>query len=177
MKTLSIRNPWAYLIAYGVKDVENRSWKTDYRGELLIHASGKSDDWPYHSDLPKAVLERVRENRENGTPFEKLDPDLQGWVKLFDYCVDHYHLPKIMPEDRVQANEMALNAFREYGPALKAGRIIARVELVDVIYNKSKSPWAEKNEFHWILEKPVLLENPIANVKGRLKLWDYTLTT
>jgi len=36
---LSIRQPWAFLIASGVKDIENRKWKTPFRGRFLIHAS------------------------------------------------------------------------------------------------------------------------------------------
>ncbi|MEQ9887649.1 ASCH domain-containing protein [Pectobacterium zantedeschiae] len=39
MKALSIRQPWAWLIANGYKDIENRSWNTKYRGTVLIHAS------------------------------------------------------------------------------------------------------------------------------------------
>jgi hypothetical protein len=39
MKALSIRQPWAWLIIRGWKDVENRTWKTNYRGPLLIHTS------------------------------------------------------------------------------------------------------------------------------------------
>lgn len=39
MRTLSIRQPWAWLIVHGHKDVENREWATQYRGPLLIHAS------------------------------------------------------------------------------------------------------------------------------------------
>ena len=39
MKCLSIRQPWAWLIAAGHKDIENRTWKTSFRGECLIHAS------------------------------------------------------------------------------------------------------------------------------------------
>ena len=38
MKCLSCKQPWADLIVGGVKDVENRSWSTRYRGPLLIHA-------------------------------------------------------------------------------------------------------------------------------------------
>ncbi len=41
MKALSIIQPWASLIATGIKDVENRTWRTNYRGEFLIHASAK----------------------------------------------------------------------------------------------------------------------------------------
>lgn len=36
---LSVRQPWAWFIANGHKDVENRTWKVAYRGPLLIHAS------------------------------------------------------------------------------------------------------------------------------------------
>src|SRR6202453_4488621 len=39
MRALSIRQPWAALIALGIKDVENRPWRTRYRGRLLVHAS------------------------------------------------------------------------------------------------------------------------------------------
>ena len=38
MKTLTISQPFASLIATGDKWVENRTWKTDYRGPLAIHA-------------------------------------------------------------------------------------------------------------------------------------------
>ena len=38
-KALSIRQPWAWLIANGCKDIENRSWATSFRGEFFIHAS------------------------------------------------------------------------------------------------------------------------------------------
>jgi ASCH domain len=39
MKVLSIRQPWAYLITQGSKNIENRSWPTKYRGPFLVHAS------------------------------------------------------------------------------------------------------------------------------------------
>lgn len=39
MMCLSVRQPWAHLIVSGQKDCENRTWQTDYRGPLLIHAS------------------------------------------------------------------------------------------------------------------------------------------
>jgi hypothetical protein len=37
-KALSIRQPWAHLIVAGIKQIENRTWTTRYRGPLLIHA-------------------------------------------------------------------------------------------------------------------------------------------
>jgi hypothetical protein len=46
MKILSIRQPWASLIISGIKDVENRTWRTNYRGPVLVHASLRADDIP-----------------------------------------------------------------------------------------------------------------------------------
>lgn len=43
MKVITIKQPWATLIAEGYKKYEFRTWNTKYRGELLIHA-GKSFD-------------------------------------------------------------------------------------------------------------------------------------
>lgn len=43
MKVITIKQPWASLIVNGYKKYEFRSWKTNYRGELYIHA-GKGID-------------------------------------------------------------------------------------------------------------------------------------
>jgi hypothetical protein len=44
MKSLTLFQPWASLVAAGVKCVETRSWGTSYRGDLAIHASKRWDD-------------------------------------------------------------------------------------------------------------------------------------
>ena len=43
MKALTIKQPWATLIMQGDKRFEFRSWKTNFRGDVLIHA-GKGLD-------------------------------------------------------------------------------------------------------------------------------------
>ncbi len=43
MKALTIKEPWATLIIDGYKKYEFRSWKTNYRGKILIHA-GMSEE-------------------------------------------------------------------------------------------------------------------------------------
>lgn len=50
MKTLTLKQPWATLIAYGYKKYEFRTWKTNYRGPIYIHA-GKG--------IEKDALKRV----------------------------------------------------------------------------------------------------------------------
>ncbi len=44
MKALTVCQPWAWAIMHAGKRVENRTWRTNYRGPLLIHA-GKSVVW------------------------------------------------------------------------------------------------------------------------------------
>ena len=50
MRALSIRQPWASLVARGLKTVEVRSWSTPYRGPLLICAAARR-----HLDEPVGV--------------------------------------------------------------------------------------------------------------------------
>lgn len=39
MKALSLRQPWAWLVTHGGKDIENRRWATRYRGPFFVHAA------------------------------------------------------------------------------------------------------------------------------------------
>lgn len=47
MKAITIIQPWASLIISGQKRVENRTWATEYRGPLLIHAGQNYDQAGY----------------------------------------------------------------------------------------------------------------------------------
>ena len=39
MKALSLKQPYAELVVSGRKTIELRKWKTNFRGEFLVHAS------------------------------------------------------------------------------------------------------------------------------------------
>ena len=43
IKALSVRQPWANMLVYGHKSIEIRTWRTNYRGRLLICAAKKID--------------------------------------------------------------------------------------------------------------------------------------
>ena len=43
VKILTLKQPWATLVAEGIKKYEFRSWKTKYRGKILIHAGSGID--------------------------------------------------------------------------------------------------------------------------------------
>jgi hypothetical protein len=54
MKALSIRQPEAWLIVNGYKDIENRTWSTNVRGVVAVHASKARmtrDDWEWLREL------------------------------------------------------------------------------------------------------------------------------
>lgn len=44
LKAITIRQPWAWLVVNGYKDIENRKWATHHRGPLLIHAGSSRAD-------------------------------------------------------------------------------------------------------------------------------------
>ena len=70
MRALSIRQPWAWLIVNGYKDIENRTWPTQFRGRVYIHAGRRvvPDDFPEQreylhrsgiilpSDMPRGAI-------------------------------------------------------------------------------------------------------------------------
>lgn len=46
MKCISVKQPWANLIASGKKTIETRTWNTNYRGKILIASSRKPNIYP-----------------------------------------------------------------------------------------------------------------------------------
>ena len=48
MRALSIRQPWAWLVVNGYKTIENRTWSTNLRGRVYVHAGQRTvaDDYP-----------------------------------------------------------------------------------------------------------------------------------
>jgi len=60
MKALSLTQPFATLVAIGAKRIETRSWHTNYRGPLAIHASKgfPRDSQAYCEDQPFLMVLR-----------------------------------------------------------------------------------------------------------------------
>lgn len=55
-KALSVKQPWANLIASGRKTIETRTWRTNYRGVILI-CSSKQPDTPLPAGYIVAMAE------------------------------------------------------------------------------------------------------------------------
>jgi hypothetical protein len=82
MKALSVKQPWAWAILQGGKDVENRTWPTSYRGPLLIHAArvDSPGGWGYLDHLGLTL---------------PVDPPTGGIIGVVDVvdCVHGYPSP------------------------------------------------------------------------------------
>ncbi|MCS2366427.1 ASCH domain-containing protein [Bacteroides caccae] len=151
MKAISVKQPYSGLIVYGIKDIENRTWPCPkaYIGQrVLIHASAI----PVKMINPNSVFTKEQ--------WDSLSTELQREV----IC----------------------------GKAYINSAIIGSVEIVDCVVNHP-SIWAEKTDnytigmnhriheditgkkviYNWVLSKPVLYENPLYNIKGKLSFWDY----
>jgi hypothetical protein len=95
VKTLTVRQPWAWAIARGHKNVENRGWSTTHRGPLAVHAALRWDD--EGEDALRFVCETVKAG--GGTLPDTFSDDhpytavglVLAVVDLADVCTDSQH--------------------------------------------------------------------------------------
>ena len=140
IKVLSIKQPWAWLIVNGFKDIENRTWATNYRGPMLIHA-GKSFDY--------SALYALTEN----------DTTLAAGRLVIDFF------------GIGGKNEPRITKGRE-----QLGALVGYAFLTGIDYtNWNRSPWAEKNLYHWHMEHGQPLQKTVS-MSGRLGLFEIDWT-
>lgn len=84
MKTLSVQQPWASMICCGLKDVENRTWKSSFTGRMLVHASSRKVAKKFDEQLPYALGLRMDDYRTQGMLDEYEDMPLSAIVGYVD---------------------------------------------------------------------------------------------
>jgi hypothetical protein len=77
---LSVRQAYAWAILHAGKDIENRTWSTDYRGPVLVHAGW---EWHEHRGAP------FRERYGIGHPAELPRGGIVGVVEILDCVTAH----------------------------------------------------------------------------------------
>ena len=107
MKAITLWQPWATLIAIGVKTYETRSWDTSYRGLLAIHAAKRR---------PDLFREALAPLQAAGWGFRKLP---LGCVVCTVRLVD------VLPTHLVPENERHFGDFT-------SGRYAWKLEVLDV---------------------------------------------
>jgi hypothetical protein len=81
---ISLRQPWAWLMVNGFKNIENRSRRTSYRGTILVHSGLTADEDCYaflRTTFPKLreIVPLVRDLPRGG---------IVGQFDIID-CVNH----------------------------------------------------------------------------------------
>lgn len=78
---LTLRAPWPEEILSGRKRVENRTWRTNHRGLILVHAGlGGQGDGPRGALLGAVTVEDC----------VRLEPDSAAWNRLKGYAMEHH---------------------------------------------------------------------------------------
>ena len=80
-KAISLKQPWANLVASGKKTIETRKWSTNYRGDLVICSSQNPKIEPYGKALCIVELYDVKpiEKKNEKKAFIKLYPKAHAW--------------------------------------------------------------------------------------------------
>lgn len=163
VKCLSILNPTSYLVAAGIKTVENRTWSTDYRGWLYIHSSGDRDYAYYGAyDVPDLAAPSPQD-----APYDHLTPSEQAAYRLYRHACEWYGADLSDPKIDVKA-------ILKSGCLMVSHSIIGRVRIVDVVRD-SQDPFAEAGCYHWLLADAELWRRPLTQINGHLRLWTFDL--
>lgn len=90
---LSIRQPWAWAIINVGKDIENRTWKTNYRGRFLIHAAKGCTQAEYYDAKDFCLYALDQKFRGKGIVFPAWQNSVRGGIvgvaEIVD-CVDRH---------------------------------------------------------------------------------------
>lgn len=82
MKALSLKQPWANMIARGIKTIETRKWATEYRGDLLIVSSKNPPIPPAGCAVAIAEVYDLRPMTRGDEPAARCEiyPRAQSWL-------------------------------------------------------------------------------------------------
>lgn len=121
MKAISIKQPWGSLIVSGVKDIENRTWATKFRGRVLVHAGAKSANY-WDSPLCGIIDEFIRKITKTGTDYSNYQHGaIIGSVEIVDCVVNH---PSIWAEKTVFGETEVIHNWVLANPVLFAEPIL-----------------------------------------------------
>lgn len=171
MKTLTIRQPWASLIAAGVKTIETRSWSTRYRGPLAIHAGAHhpvpgeelcgDSGWYWEWDVDHGIVINHRE------PWCEHPAPLGAVVAT---CT----LADVVPVDSLGWTELWSGwAWQLNGGLLRPPQPDPTVRNLRVVANIYQRPFGDftPGRYAWLLAD-ITPCDPVP-AKGRQGLWDW----
>ena len=146
MKAITVKQPWAWLIVNDYKPIENRSWKTKYRGEFGVHASLQFDTDGYRWVEEHAEQLGV-DMSEFPLPYEFVRGAIIGSVEIVDCVINHH---SVWAEKSIDCKDGC--------PSVESCPI-------------GKCP---HQVYNWVLANPIKFPKPIP-CKGKLSFWEYRI--
>lgn len=190
MKVLTLHQPWASLIALGVKTIETRGHSTNVRGRIAIHAAARPPDALYVGDYtvgyldPKPATRRMWNTVEFGAVIDLPLGAIVATANLID-CIPmvewgedptHSHLT-IGNDGHLRlwryAPEGARRAWQAYDPATRASNGGTNID-----DRTDQLPYGDfaPGRFAWLLEdiEPLEVPVPFRGGQGWSRSWSPT---
>ena len=118
MKVITLKQPWASLVAYGYKEYEFRSWKLNYRGDILIHAGLGVDkdamekvkelniDYPAKRIMAIVTVEDcIKLDKDTSRKINSSNPKIYGTKERDGYAWKLTNIRKLNIEDDVSGKQ------------------------------------------------------------------------
>ncbi|WP_018752202.1 hypothetical protein [Paenibacillus sanguinis] len=146
VKTITVHQPWATLLAWEFKRLESRGWSTDYRGPLAIHAGKHVDREACEREPIRSVLADL------GYTADTLPT---GAVLAIGELKEVYPI------------NIAGDSFA--GSIDSEGKVARHIE-----GNEFEFGWYDEGRFAWEISQVMRLAEPIP-AKGQQRLWYWRL--
>lgn len=185
MITISVKQPWTYLLCAGIKGIENRTWKLPekYKGErVLIHASAGNkfninlNDEQMTAAFPLIAKKSVLEHWDFGaiigsvvfTDCVQNHPSI--WAEKTQYIVELEECVYLTSGQGDPSRTVLLEHAHLYASENEANRALHEARKYRPFMNARVI--ANKPIYNWVASDPILFDKPIP-AKGKLSFWDY----
>jgi hypothetical protein len=165
MRVLSVQQPWAHLIVRGMRTVEVRSWTSDYRGRIAIHASSAvpskeiEAEWQRDEKTARVFADQGWRSRNDLKSLPR--SAIVGTVELRGVHLGKtLHQQNARPIPRHDFNQALYSALGRVGGGY--GWTQPRVEPAPVVI--------PDDQYAWTFGKPCVID-PIEDVLGLQRLW------
>lgn len=145
MKAITLWQPWASLIVTGAKKIETRSWNTNVRGRIAIHAAQKKDNY---------ILSLIN------------SPEIQVGLKVYNLYRKGMGDGHIWAKDIISTFGCVLGTV-EITDCVPVEKIFDNLSVQEHLFGNYGS-----DRFAWILQNPVMFDVPIP-AKGAQGFWNW----
>ena len=168
-RAISLHQPWASLVALGIKRYETRSWSTKFRGKLLICSAKK--EYKPQKQISSVFIFNEYDVTRLETYLDRTEKicDLAGikpFIKKRLQCSNDLPLGKVLcVVDLVDCLKIGTNVFRNDKDSFYLNDKLTEVSELELLCGE----W-QAGRYAWELGNVMTLPKPIP-IKGKQGLW------